>query len=80
MLYLLRSQQQDLKKGQQMKHEIILSTAKVYLTIGAELEKKGIDGRYYFSLYNKQIVLYNKLKKEYLLKEYEVQQLFKRAA
>ena len=63
-----------------MKHETILKTAKAYLTLGAELEKHGIDGRYYFSLYNKQIVLYNKLKKEYLLNEHEVQQLFKRAA
>ena len=63
-----------------MKHEIILNTARAYLVIGGELEKHGIDGRYYFSLYNKQLRLYQRLKKEYLLKEYEVQQLFKRAA
>jgi hypothetical protein len=63
-----------------MKHEIILSTARAYLMLGGELEKHGIDGRHYFRLYNEQIKLYNKLRKEYLLKECEVQQLFKRAA
>ena len=63
-----------------MKHEIILNTARAYLMLGGELEKHGIDGRHYFLLYNEQIKLYNKLRKEYILREYEVQQLFKQVA
>ena len=43
------------------KSEIVFNTARTYLILGSEVEKRGVSGMIYFARYYKCIALYHEL-------------------